>query len=247
MPIAMFYNSPRPLDVARDASLKVRSLADLGFARNHNTITINMSEFPLVARHYPIGFVGDDAFPAAIVGLHTKNLFLDAEGRWKAGAYIPAAVRRYPFMFADTDTKNNYKLCVDDVPEAVSLVEGRPLFEESGQLSAVTQQAMEFCRNFHTGGEATEKFVKAIKDAGLLVSRQAETQLSTGRRFTLTGFKSVDPLKLRKLPAKTLALWNERNWLAPIFAHLQSMTNWNDLMALVDPAEMDPPQGQAVR
>jgi hypothetical protein len=237
MSIALFYENPRPIEAARDAGLKVREIRDLGFARQINSIPINLSEFAAAARSYPIGFVGDDAFPSAIVGLGKTNLFLDEAGRWKPGAYVPAFVRRYPFMFGDTDTRNEFKLCIDDTDRAVSADEGRPLFE-NGEPTALTKQAMEFCRTFHVEGQTTNRFVRAVRDADLLVARQAETRLASGEApFVLSGFKSVDPAKLQKLTGRVLAQWNERNWLAPLFVHLQSMTNWNDLMRLMEPAE----------
>jgi hypothetical protein len=238
MTIAMFYQNPRPLDAGKDADLKVRKITDLGFARDVNTIPINLGEFAQAAKYYPIGFVGETAIPAAIVGLRKGNLFLDENGRWKSGVYVPAFVRRYPFMFADTAVKNQFQLCIDDTPRAVTGDEGQALFE-AGKPTALTSHALEFCRAFHQGGQLTERFAKAVKDAGLLVSRQAETRLAEGTTFSLGGFQSVDPEKLRKLQTRTLGLWNERNWLAPLYAHIQSMNNWNDLMTLLDPSQID--------
>jgi hypothetical protein len=226
-----FYQNPRPLDAVRDATTKVRAITDLGFARRANNVPINLVEFSAAARCYPIGFIGPHAQPAAMVGLREDNLFLNEEGHWKAGAYVPGFVRRYPFIFADTDMKTTLQLCIDDTPQTLSDTDGRPLFE-NGQPSDLTNQALEFCRQFHAGAQATNAFVAAIKDAGLLIDRMVEIRLADGSTFTLSGFQSIDPDRLRKLPADTLARWNEADWLAPIFLHLQSMTNWNDLMAL---------------
>jgi hypothetical protein len=232
MTAALIYQNPRPLDAGRDADLKVREITDLSFSRHVNTIPINLVEFAAVARHYPIGFVGEEATPMAIVGLQKENLFLDKDGRWKAGLYVPAFVRRYPFIFANTKAENQYSLCIDDTPRAVARDEGRPLFED-GRPSALTNQALEFCRSFHQAAEATDAFAAAIKASGLLVDRQADARLTAGATYTLKGFKSVDPEKLRKIPAKTLGQWNDKNWLAPLYAHLQSMTNWNTLVDLI--------------
>jgi hypothetical protein len=232
MSTALFYENPRPLDAVRDAGLKVREITDLSFAREANTIPINLVEFSQVARHYPIGFVGEAALPAAIVGLQKDNLFVDEQGLWKPGVYVPAFVRRYPFIFAETGDVDQYSLCIDDDPRAVSNDQGRPLFE-NGQPAPLIGQALDFCRSFQLAARETDAFVKAIKAANLLVERKAETRLAAGASFTLTGFKAIDPARLRKVPARTLAQWNDKNWLAPIFAHLQSMTNWNDLMELI--------------
>lgn len=232
MSVALFYENPRPLDSSRDVGLKVRDITDLGFARGTNTIPINLNEFALAARCYPIGFVGEAALPAAIVGLQDQNLFVGKDGRWKPGAYVPAFVRRYPFILAETGVDDQMRLCIDDTPRTVTSTEGRLLFE-NGKPAALVNQALEFCRAFHAAAKATEPFVKAIVAADILVDRKAETRLALGARFTLSGFKCVDPEKLRKLSGRTLAQWNGKDWLAPLFAHLQSMTNWNDLIDLV--------------
>jgi hypothetical protein len=232
MSTALFYDNPRPLDAVRDADLKVREITDLSFARDANTIPINLVEFTQAARHYPIGFVGDAALPAAIVGLQKQNLFIDDEGLWKPGVYVPAFVRRYPFIFAETNEADQFSLCIDDDPRAVSVTQGRPLFLD-GKPAPLINHALDFCRSFQMAARETDAFVKAIKKSGILVERKAETRLAEGASFTLAGFKAVDPERLRKLPARTLALWNEKNWLAPIFFHIQSMTNWNDLMELI--------------
>jgi hypothetical protein len=232
MSIALFYENPRPLDAHRDVNLRVRTITDLGFARGTNTIPINVNEFSPAARHYPIGFVGEAAMPMVIVGLRDQNVFIDPEGRWKDGAYVPAFVRRYPFIFAETGAKNQYSLCIDDTPRAVGAVEGRLLFE-NGQPAPLTAQALEFCRAFHAGAQATDAFAKALVKADLLVDRKAETRLAQGASFSLTGFKCVDPERLRRVNGRTLAQWNEKGWLAAIFIHLQSMTNWNDVMTLI--------------
>lgn len=237
MSIALFYKNPRLLDSGPDADLRVRKITDLSFARNVNTIPINLNEFAQAARHYPIGFIGESGIPMAIVGLQETNAFLDAEGRWKAGAYVPAFVRRYPFIFADTEVKGEYKLCIDDTPETVSRTEGERLFE-GGKPTGLTNKAAEFCRDFHQAALATDAFAKAIRTAGLLVPRQADTKLAAGPSFRLVGFKLVDTEKLRKIPARTLGQWNDKNWLAPLYAHVQSMTNWSNLLDLMPQSEV---------
>jgi hypothetical protein len=236
MTVALFYRNPRPLELARDADLKVREITDLSFARDVNCIPINLVEFGAVARHYPICFVGDDATPMAIVGLQKENLFLDEQGRWKPGVYVPAFIRRYPFILADNGKDNKFSLSIDDTPEAVSTEEGRALFE-NGKISALTKQALEFCTAYQQSANGTQLFSRAIKEAALLVEQQADARMTAGETYTLKGFKGVDANKLRKVPARVLGKWNDQNWLAPLYAHLQSMTNWNDLIELMPRAE----------
>ena len=74
------------------------------FARNGNAIPISHTEFQPIARHYPIVFTTGDSGKSyaavAVLGLTAgENLFYE-NGRWAAGAYIPAYARRYPFCMA---------------------------------------------------------------------------------------------------------------------------------------------------
>jgi hypothetical protein len=229
MPV--LYTNPVPLDSQKHANRGLRGIADLKFARATNTIPINMVEFPLAARDYPIGFIGpkDNLFPAAIVGLQKDNLFVDEQGHWKAGAYIPAYVRRYPFILGEAGGDAKLILCIDDTPEVMAEGVGQPLFK-NGQPTAAAQQAIDFCNAYRAAAEETAPFVKALLAAGLLVDRQANAKLNTGASSALTGFKAVDEEKLRSLPARTLNQWNGRNWLVPLYAHIQSMNNWGDLV-----------------
>ncbi len=230
----LFYDKPMLLDSVRHADLALQELDDLGFARASNAIPINLVEFPLVARDYPIGFLGegDDTYPVAIVGLQADNLFVDGKGRWKPGVYIPAYVRRYPFIFAENTEASELSLCLDDTPKVIAKKGGHKLFE-SGKPTVVTERALEFCKSYHAAALATKPFAKALFDAGLLIERQANAELKAGGSFVLNGFKSIDEEKLRSLPAKTLGQWNAQNWLAPIYAQIQSSLNWGNLVDLM--------------
>ncbi|MDR3507143.1 MAG: SapC family protein [Caulobacteraceae bacterium] len=230
----LLYDNPMLLDSVRHADLRLKDLNDLSFAAHTNTIPINLVEFPLIARHYPIGFVGEgkDATPMAIVGLGKENLFIDEKGQWKPGVYIPAYVRRYPFIFGAGNDPNQLSLCIEDSPNVLTKVGGKPLFED-GKPSDATERALEFCRSFHNAALSTEPFAKALHGADLLTERQANAELNGGGAFVLKGFKSIDEAKLRKVTAKTLGQWNEKNWLTPIFASIQSTLNWSNLVDLM--------------
>jgi hypothetical protein len=236
MSLAFFYNNPVALDSTRHANLALAPTSNMGFARPSNAIPINLVEFSQAAKCYPIGFIGGEKlFPVAIVGLGKDNLFVDADGRWKAGAYVPAYVRRYPFIFAEGVEgvdKDRLTLCIEDSPGVVTSVGGQRLFE-NGKPSWATQQALEFCQAYHAAGLATQPFTKALIEAKLLVDRRADATLTAGGKASLDGFKSIDLDRLQSLPAKTLNQWNGRNWLVPLYAHVQSMHNWGDLVELL--------------
>src|SRR3990167_5612436 len=68
------------------------------------------------ARHHPIIFAsGDNPVPLALMGLNEGvNVFVDDEGKVTQPIYIPAYVRRYPFLLAKLNPNSEeLSLCFD--------------------------------------------------------------------------------------------------------------------------------------
>ena len=83
---------------------------------------INAVEFGLAVRHYPIVFTSaDPALPVAVLGLRSgQNMFIGDDGAWESSNYVPAYIRRYPFIFMSSSDGLQFTLCVDVESEAVS-------------------------------------------------------------------------------------------------------------------------------
>src|SRR5690606_2562506 len=106
-----------PLSRERHRSLKLRMDGRAAFAGGTHFVPIAAVELFEAARDYPIVFAGsEDASPIAILGLRAgENLFIDAEGRWAKGAYVPGFVRRYPFILSRGDqASTDFTVCVDE-------------------------------------------------------------------------------------------------------------------------------------
>ena len=223
----LFYQNPVLINRARHASLGLKDIESFDFARQTNAIPVNLVEFQSAARTYPIAFVGgDEPYPAAIVGLKEDNLFVDAGGAWKAGAYVPAYVRRYPFIFADDKDRGLLSLCVDE-PSFVA-DGGTPLFEGDAP-SAFTTRALDFCKQYHAAALPTLAFARAVVEQDLLANRQVNAKLKDGSSYVLNGVKMIDEDKVSKLSGEILADWNAKGWLKGLFNIIQSGANWSDL------------------
>jgi len=142
-PMPMFYTSPRPLDKVRDARLRLSKPDHYRFAAKTNAIPLLLEEFPMAAAYYPIVFAaGPSPIPAAVVGLcNDSNLYLDAEGRWRNGAYLPAYVRRYPFILMDDPDAQQFVLCIDEASETLGLEGEHPLFEDGEKMQLAYELA----------------------------------------------------------------------------------------------------------
>ncbi len=230
--LPLFYREPRPLDSSAHKELSLKELGDLGFTSEINAVPVNLVEFPQVCHHFPIAFSPDDnATPVAIVGLRDKeNLFVDADGQWLANTYIPAYIRRYPFIFSELPDSDQLTLCVDFVEgETIEKGGDRRFFDDEGNASELAGNALEFCKSYHAAAQRTIEFSKALAKSGLLIDRQAQLSVGDDVRINFTGFKIIDEAKLAELDDKTFLEWRKNGWLPYLYAHLFSGGQWQNL------------------
>jgi hypothetical protein len=226
----LFYERPELLTADRYRGKSLAPGVPLHFAKKTNSVPLNGVEFAPALRHYPIVFSEEAApFPMAILGLRdVENLFVDAAGRWEEGAYVPAYVRRYPFIFMSGLDQKQFALCVDAASAFVVAGDANPFFRD-GQPSEATRNALAFCSSFQLEYEKTRAFAAALAEHKLLESKTADIGLKDGRKLIFGSFKLVDEAKLAALPNAVVADWLRRGWLAWIHAHLLSFANWGQL------------------
>jgi len=231
--LPMFYASPRPLDRVRDKNMKLNRPKDFRFAAKTNAIPLLVDEFPIAAAHYPIVFAnGPSPVPAVVVGLRNdENLFIDKDGAWVEGSYLPAYIRRYPFILMDDPENKQFVLCLEDNCGLMK-EDGEFSLFEGEEPSAFTKSAMEFCGALRQQGEATDEFVKALKEHELLVANNAEIVSPEGTRFVLSGFLIIDPKKFDALPDSVIIQWRKKGWLGLVYAQLLSSHRWQNLVSL---------------
>ncbi len=171
--------------------------------------------------------------PAAIVGLQNDmNLFIDAQGRWVNGAYLPAYVRRYPFILMDDAEQKQFVLCIDEKSDMLSETGEYSLFEND-QPSDFTKSAMEFCAALRQQGDVTDEFVKALKEYDLLMPNNAKIDIHDGTQLQLSGFLVIDPQKFDALPDNIVLQWRRKGWLGLVYAQLLSSHRWQNLVDLM--------------
>lgn len=228
----LFYKAPQPVNARRHAKLGVRRDADLGFAATTNVLPIGLGEFAVAARHYPLVFAAEAPhMPVAICGLRNgENVFVTAGRQWVPDAYVPAYVRRYPFVFMEAQDGKQMILCVDEDSGLVSEGGDLPLFDADGKRTEVVERAVEFCRMYHQQHQATRQFVEALAGQGLLTDNTTEIRLPENRKIELKGYMIVDRAKFDALDDAVFLDWRKRGWLAAIYYNLQSGSNWGTVM-----------------
>lgn len=234
----LFYTQPEPLSADVHGKLGVTP-ADkpYAFVAQTNIVPLTVTEFAPAALSYPVIFVGDQKQPVAAMGLRQgENLFIEANGDVRPEAYLPAYVRRYPFVFANDDVEKRMILCIDRAAPFVSERGETPLFE-NGQPSAYVNNAMEFCNNFEQERLRTESFVKLLTDLDLFETREANftprnADGSAGPVQKLAEYYAVSEDKLKALPVEKLAELRDNGALGQIYAHLVSLLGWDRLIAM---------------
>src|SRR3546814_11936133 len=91
------------------------------------------------------------------------NTFIDDEGKLRGPTYVPAYVRRYPFMLAKLrPDREELSLCFDPKSDVVGAQdEGDRLFED-GKPPQVTQNVLGCFEPFEQTAQRTALFIEAL-------------------------------------------------------------------------------------
>lgn len=228
----LFYESAVPVSRARHSGSSVQTGSDFTFARSVNSVQLTAVEFPAAAAEYAIVFAGteDATIPVVILGVrNNQNLFLAKDGSWQA-KYIPAFVRRYPFVFSSSDDGKTFTLCLDEsFPGFNREGRGQPLFGEDGKPSPYVGNVMKFLQEYQAQFQRTQAFCRKLRELGLLEPMQAQISTAAGERLSLGGFWAVNRAKVKALPGDTLAELARTDELELLYLHMQSMRNFDAL------------------
>ena len=230
----MRYQALEPVNVTQHGTMKVRTVLKMGQFGQTHAVPVTVDEFGLAQRHYPIVFsIGDNPIPIALMGLNENvNVFLDDEGKPREEfVYIPAYIRRYPFLLArlrpDSD---ELSLCFDPTANAVGeFDEGQPLFD-GDQPAEATKSILQFCEQFEAAGQRTGAFMEEINKMDLLMDGEVAIQPEGfDQPFVYRGFRMVDEEKLRNLRGDELRKMSQNGILPLIYAHLFSLTEMREV------------------
>jgi len=233
--LPIFYGSLEPLSSSVHAAFRSRSADRAPFLANNHAIPITIDEFVSVQRHFPIVFsVGETPVPLALMGLNEGvNVFVDDEGKPLGDLYMPAYVRRYPFMLARLQADaQELSLCFDPTSGLIGDFEdGAPLFDD-GKPSETTNNVLKFCEEFELSAQRTVAFMTELKDSGLLMDGEVSIQpVGSEQPFVYRGFQMVNEEKMRELEGDDLKRMNQNGMLPLILAHLFSVALVRDVFA----------------
>lgn len=233
--LPLFYKDLMPLNSRDHGKYRSKTMDKADWLKGAHAIPLTVDEFVQAQRDFPIVFSsGENPLPLVLMGLNEGvNTFVDEEGKVNDPVYLPAYIRRYPFMLAKLNPEgDDLSLCFDPTSESVGeFKEGEPLFNDKGEPTEATQRVLEFCQHFEGAGQRTKAFIDELKKHDLLMDGEMAISLQENpdNPYTYRGFQMVNQEKLRDVPGETLAEWNKNGVIALIFAHLFSL----DLMRMI--------------
>ena len=229
----LFYEQAVPVSAEQHRNWALKPSVDYSFTRQVNSVPTTAIEFPRAALEYVLVFAGSDqhAMPAAILGIQDKqNIYIEKSGKW-LGRYVPAFVRRYPFVFSSTDEKN-FTLCIDGSFGGWSKDgKGQRLFDDKGERTEFLEKILKFLQQYQVEFQRTRAFCQKLKSLDLLEPVHAQFTTPDGQRRSLSGFMAVNRGKLKKLPADKLAELASTDELELIYLHLQSLNHFEGLIS----------------
>ncbi|MEL7129520.1 MAG: SapC family protein [Pseudomonadota bacterium] len=242
----LFYRNPEPLSAQRHGGLGVKQIDQpFAFLRTAHAVPVTVTEFGMASVHFPLIFVGEDKTPIAVMGVRQgQNLYVTAEGHAEPDTYVPAFVRRYPFVFANDNNNDQLLLCVDvDAPMVSS--EPEVSFFDGDQPSKFTQDAIEFCKEFERQRRSTLQFRDLLLKHDLLEQKSISFQPrdtagnEVGSPQKIADYWAISEERLNALSDEAYLELKTGGAIGAIYAHLVSLLNWPRVIqrALRVPAE----------
>lgn len=208
----------------------IKEVKDFSYAKNLTSAPITVTEFFEACKNYPILFAKDknnDWFASVMLGFKEKeNIFVDNKGNWDKLHYVPAFVRRYPFVFVEQNEQQQLLLGVEK--EFLSIDkkdEKRKLFDDKDENTEFLNNVLNFLNQYQNDSIATKEFIKQLDEWELLEEKVATIINEKKEQFNINGFYIVNEEKLKHLSKKKKEEICNKNATALITAHLISLSN----------------------
>lgn len=224
----LMYEKVEQVTTQRHRNWSLKKNNDFTFSKHVNAVPLTAVEFGPASAEYAIVFMGTPGayMPTVILGMRDRqNLYLNEDGSWRA-KYLPAFIRRYPFVFASDEGGKRFTLCVDEAFAGCNQAGlGERLFDAEGTRTQYLDGVLNFLQQYQGQFELSQAFCKKLHDLDVLEPMQAQVTLSTGEKLALAGFMAVNRDRLKKLSADTLADLVRSNEMELIYLHLLSIRN----------------------
>ena len=230
-----------------------KSVTDFSFAAQQNLISIAANELMQTVPVLPLGFA-ELSGVLTLVGITSpepgQNYFVDSTGKW-LGAYLPIALRSYPFRMVKPEDQDNPILCVlEDSALVVETGQGEAFFTADGSPSDAIQAMLKLLSDSANSSQRTRAAVLALSAAGLMQPWPLKLQRGD-TALEVNGLFRINEAALNQLDATTLQALRDQGALNIAYAQMFSMgqmqvlsrlgarhTQWVSKVAAPLPAEL---------
>lgn len=231
------YKKPVPLSRERHATRRLVRPATLSFALNQPVVPIYPAELRQAATEFPLVFLPENG-SFTIAGLLSldgqRNIMLSTDGRW-LGNYVPAGLRRYPFILGRADqpsTENaDVVLCIDETEEVVSDSKGEPFFDESGEPTPFIKEVIRFLSELERNRPLMTPAIEALRARNLFQPLELQTERD-GKQVPVSGLFRINEQAFKKLGEEDVLALHRVNALELVHYHLASLTRLTMLQKL---------------
>lgn len=225
--------APNPLFYGKVVALNTQAHRDLhlapverpfAFAEQANLIPALLEEFSAAAPFMPVAFLpgAQNPAPVFVTGLQPgQNLFVGTDGKW-TGGYIPAYLRRYPFIMGDVPNGDPI-LCIDESFSGFGKSEGERLFSPAGETLPIVSNALTLAESYRLSARRAEEFATTLQAMKLFRSVTLDAKAPGGTSTVVHGLLVVDEQAFNALSDEDLLKLHHKQFLKPIFSHLHSL------------------------
>ncbi|WNC71065.1 SapC family protein [Thalassotalea psychrophila] len=229
----MSQQNIQPLNKTAHAKTKIKSQANFAHAKGQHLAPVVVHEFSRASAEFPVVFVKNTetgTFQSVVLfGVKPgENLYTETD-TWE-GTYAPAAVTNFPLALVPENNESDKFMVVIATDNAVvNEEEGNALFEENGEESEYLTRRKEALGKYFEHSHITQAFTKELADRDLLIQQNLEIA-ANGEKIQINGLYLVDEKKLNELSDEDYIALRKRGFLAPIYAHLNSMHQMHRLV-----------------
>ncbi len=223
------------LSAKTHADLRVDPACAIKVAQHQHLINLKVSEVSMAVSSSPVFFSrmsdkGDWTLSAINSFEMNQNLFVEND-QWTA-THLPIGMQTFPFFLMKKDgEENNFTIGINEASDSFSKDEGENLFEDgkaSIRLSQATAQLeVEIKNDIHT-----YQFGKKLDELELIKAVDVQVVYQEGKINTLKGLNTIDETKLMDLDSEQFEELRKLGYLAPIYAILISIYQFNNLIRL---------------
>ena len=223
----------QPLHNETHKDVKIKRVTEVADLKDQHALGLVVQEFARAAAEFPVVFIKDGQserfFPIAMMGIkQNENLFVTDENKWDAG-YMPARYTHKPLsVIPHKDDENKFAIAIDMASPLISK-DGDALFKEDGSEAEHLENRKKSLMAYIEHEKITSAFIDTISKLELIEPRNLKVNVGE-KEINLNGLYMVDEKKLNELSDEVYLDLRKRGYLAPIYSHLGSIHQLNNLL-----------------